>query len=82
MSTLANDSDIRYPSWKEVRYGLWRRKGRIEFLELRAEDFAAYHHGAVKQVRKYTGEPYIRHPAAVAEIVRNTPCTEEMIAAA
>lgn len=36
-----------------------------------------------KQVRKYTGEPYIMHPLAVAEIVRTVEGhTEEMLAAA
>lgn len=35
------------------------------------------------QVRKYTGEPYIMHPLAVAEIVRTVPNhTEEMLVAA
>lgn len=34
------------------------------------------------QVRKYTGEPYINHPAAVAKLVMTVPHTEHMIAAA
>lgn len=34
------------------------------------------------QERKYTGEPYIRHPVAVAEIIKTVPHTEEMLAAA
>lgn len=34
------------------------------------------------QVRKYTGEPYINHPMAVAELVSGVPHTEEMLAAA
>jgi hypothetical protein len=74
--------ESRYPSWKEARYGLWRRRGRIEFLEIRAQDFATYHHKMVQQVRKYTGDPYIVHPAAVVEIVRGTHYTEDMVAAA
>lgn len=44
--------------------------------------FAAGAHAGVGQKRKYTGEDYISHPAAVAEIVRNHGGTEEMIAAA
>lgn len=32
--------------------------------------------------RKYSGAPYIVHPAAVVEIVRGVPHTEEMLAAA
>ncbi|QWY83103.1 putative metal-dependent phosphohydrolase protein [Rhizobium phage RHph_X66] len=38
-----------------------------------AKAFAVGAHGAVKQVRKYTGEPYIVHPAAVAAIVETVP---------
>ena len=34
------------------------------------------------QKRKYTGDPYINHPIAVAEIVETVPHTQEMIAAA
>lgn len=33
-------------------------------------------------MRKYTGEPYINHPAAVVEIVRSVAHTEAMLAAA
>lgn len=47
-----------------------------------AQDFATRHHAAVKQVRKYTGLPYIVHPAAVVEIVRSVHHTPEMLAAA
>lgn len=45
-------------------------------LEGRAKEFATRKHGG--QVRKYTGEPYINHPAAVVEIVRSVPHTEEI----
>ena len=34
------------------------------------------------QKRKYTGDPYIVHPIAVAEIVKTVPHTDAMIAAA
>jgi (p)ppGpp synthase/HD superfamily hydrolase len=51
-------------------------------LETRARDFATAAHARVGQKRKYTGEPYIRHPTAVAELVRGVPHTEEMLAAA
>jgi (p)ppGpp synthase/HD superfamily hydrolase len=44
--------------------------------------FAAKKHAEVNQVRKYTGEPYIVHPEAVAGIVETVPHTDEMIAAA
>lgn len=46
----------------------------------RAIAFATEAHGT--QVRKYTGEPYVNHPIAVAEIVRNVEHTEEMVIAA
>jgi (p)ppGpp synthase/HD superfamily hydrolase len=49
-------------------------------LELRAKEYATAKHEG--QVRKYTGEPYINHPAAVADIVRGVPHTQAMIAAA
>ena len=49
-------------------------------LEERAKAFATNAHAG--QVRKYTNEPYINHPAAVVEIVRSVPHTPEMIAAA
>lgn len=52
-------------------------------LESRARAFAARHHGAVDQRRKYTGEPYIAHPGAVADRVRGVAGhTEAMLAAA
>jgi (p)ppGpp synthase/HD superfamily hydrolase len=51
-------------------------------LEERARQFASNAHGSIDQRRKYTGDPYIVHPIAVAEIVRSVPNTEEMIAAA
>lgn len=47
-----------------------------------ARKFAADAHGSIGQVRKYTGEPYIVHPHAVAEIVRTVRHTEAMICAA
>ncbi len=45
-----------------------------------AAAFAETAHGAQK--RKYTGEPYIVHPAAVAKIVSKVVNDEEVIAAA
>ena len=49
----------------------------------RARVFATAAHAAVGQLRKYTNEPYIVHPAEVARIVASVPgATEEMIAAA
>ena len=58
-----------------------RGKGRkVTLLELKAKSFAAkWHYG---QIRKYTNEPYIVHPAVVAELVRSVPHTAEMICAA
>ena len=51
-------------------------------MESRALSFATAAHASIDQRRKYTGEPYIVHPVAVAEIVRSVPHTPEMIAAA
>jgi (p)ppGpp synthase/HD superfamily hydrolase len=49
----------------------------------KAQVFAIAAHSAVKQVRKYTGEPYYVHPAEVAQIVAGVPgSTPEMVAAA
>lgn len=45
-----------------------------------ASSFAARAHEG--QTRKYTGEPYINHPEAVAKIVEDHGGDEEMIAAA
>ena len=44
------------------------------------EQFATHWHGA--QVRKYTGEPYIKHCQEIVEILKTVPHTKEMIAAA
>jgi (p)ppGpp synthase/HD superfamily hydrolase len=49
-------------------------------IERRAAEFAATAHAG--QTRKYTGEPYIVHPRAVADIVRTVAHDEAMIAAA
>lgn len=51
-------------------------------LAERARVFATAAHAAVKQVRKYTNEPYIVHPQEVANIVASRPHSQEMIAAA
>ncbi len=51
-------------------------------LELKAKRFATNAHGSIGQTRKYTGEPYINHPAGVVEILRLVSHTEEMISAA
>jgi (p)ppGpp synthase/HD superfamily hydrolase len=48
----------------------------------RARTFATAAHAAVAQLRKYTGEPYIVHPAEVVRIVSAVPHTDEMLAAA
>lgn len=44
--------------------------------------FATKAHARIGQVRKYTGDPYIVHPAAVAELVTSVDHTPEMVAAA
>lgn len=53
---------------------------RSRAIEQRALEFATAAHAT--QVRKYTNEPYITHPVAVAELVRSVPHTATMIQAA
>jgi (p)ppGpp synthase/HD superfamily hydrolase len=49
----------------------------------KARVFATASHAAVAQLRKYTNEPYIVHPAEVAGIIDNLEgATAEMVAAA
>lgn len=48
----------------------------------KARVFATAAHASVKQLRKYTNEPYIVHPAQVATIVGGVPHTAPMLAAA
>lgn len=48
----------------------------------RAKRFAANAHRSAGHVRKYTGEPYIRHLEAVASLVASVTDDEETIAAA
>ena len=49
----------------------------------KAQVFAIAAHAAVQQKRKYTGEPYIVHPAEVASIVAGVEgATFDMVAAA
>ena len=49
----------------------------------KARIFATAAHGAVAQLRKYTNEPYIVHPAEVASIIdRVEGASAEMVAAA
>jgi (p)ppGpp synthase/HD superfamily hydrolase len=55
---------------------------RFPTLEERARAFATAAHERVGQKRKYTGEPYITHPAAVVELVSSVPHDEPMVAAA
>ena len=51
-------------------------------LVMAAFRFARDAHESVGQCRKYTGEPYIVHPLAVAILVRSVPHTTAMLAAA
>ena len=54
----------------------------MDSLVLKARVFALAAHAAVGQVRKYTYEPYIVHPAEVFTIVSSVPHTTEMLCAA
>lgn len=53
----------------------------LELVE-RAAIYAMVAHKAVGQVRKYTGEPYHKHPQTVAQMVWSVGGDDEMIAAA
>lgn len=57
----------------------WRRRVVNEFVKKALEFATKAHHG---QARKYTGEPYIKHPIEVMQIVSTVDHTEEMLAAA
>lgn len=50
--------------------------------ELKARNFAALCHAEVGQVRKYTNEPYINHPAEVVSIIKTVTHTLAMVQAA
>lgn len=54
----------------------------MQSLEERARRYASKAHADAGQRRKYTDEPYIVHPAAVAELVRSVSDDEQMLAAA
>lgn len=49
-------------------------------MEQRTKYFATHCHQG--QMRKYTGKPYISHPAAVVELVRSVSHDENMLCAA
>jgi len=51
-------------------------------FEIDAAAFAKDAHGRINQRRKYTNEPYIVHPKAVAEIVKSVTDDNAMICAA
>jgi len=56
--------------------------GNLNIVQ-KAHVYAMAAHSAVGQKRKYTNEPYIVHPAAVAQLVSTVPnATEDMVAAA
>lgn len=56
-------------------------KGSSQLI-LQASAFAAAAHSYIDQRRKYTNEPYIVHPAAVARLVAEVTDDQAMIAAA
>lgn len=47
-----------------------------------AQEFATYAHNSINQIRKYTYEPYIVHPEAVANLVSKETTDKKIIAAA
>ena len=62
--------------------GFTMEQGGMDIVR-KAQVYAMAAHAAVGQKRKYTGEPYIVHPAEVASIVASVPgSTPDMVAAA
>jgi (p)ppGpp synthase/HD superfamily hydrolase len=62
--------------------GFTMEQGGMDIVR-KAQVYAMAAHAAVAQKRKYTGEPYIVHPAEVAKIVAGVPgSTPDMVAAA
>ena len=57
-----------------------RTMSTVKTLVARALEFAKKAHEGHK--RKYTGEPYVNHPIAVAKIVASVTKDQEMLAAA
>jgi len=56
--------------------------GNMDIVQ-KAQVYAMAAHASVKQLRKYTNEPYIVHPMEVARIVATVPgATKDMLAAA
>jgi len=51
-------------------------------IRYKAQKFATKAHTDAGQLRKFTGEPYIVHPAAVVDLLQAIDPTDEMIAAA
>lgn len=49
---------------------------------VRAAEYARVAHEEVGQLRKYTNEPYIKHPEEVARLVARCGGTEDMVCAA
>lgn len=58
------------------------RNGLMSKLVSKAKIFARQAHESIDQRRKYTNEPYIVHPAAVAKLVATITDDEGMICAA
>lgn len=81
-SSLPAEADRPWIDWFVERCYGREVVGASGDLVERARTFATAAHAAVKQIRKYTGQPYIVHPQAVAGIVQTVPHTPEMIAAA
>lgn len=54
----------------------------MDELIKKARSYAKQAHEEVQQRRKYTGDPYIVHPAAVANLVSTVTSDVEMICAA
>lgn len=69
------------PAFKDATWPDLAGSNENEMIR-RASLFAGRAHASIGRRRKYTNEPYIDHPVAVAELVRSVPHSAEMIMAA
>lgn len=77
----SDDGSIAYRRYQDVRDAL-SFSGVGPRLVEKAKLYATAAHAAAGQKRKYTAEPYIVHPQAVAKLVEEAGGTAEQVAAA
>lgn len=73
---------LRVPHLGDGRRRALEKEKAVTEIELQRRAWRLAEQAHRGQVRKYTGEPYIEHPRAVARIIAETPHTTAMICAA